>query len=131
MIEVYQQFLTYSMRASRRRYAPSSIVRAHPHRKWAAADACPRHRSIVGTVGGGTIELAAIDQAEEVIREGISRLFKVHLSRDLAMCCGGRMEVFIEPVGDRPWLFLFGRGHVGAALAPSPVRPASARDRRA
>ena len=73
-------------------------------------------RSIVGTVGGGTIELAAIDQAEEVIREGISRLFKVHLSRDLAMCCGGRMEVFIEPVGDRPWLFLFGGGHVGAAL---------------
>ena len=26
------------------------------------------------------------------------------------------MEIFIEPVGDRPWLILFGGGHVGAAV---------------
>ena len=26
------------------------------------------------------------------------------------------MEIFIEPVGDRPWLIVFGGGHVGAAL---------------
>lgn len=72
--------------------------------------------SIVGTIGGGTIEHAVIDEAGGVIRSGCSKLFKAHLSRDLAMCCGGRMEIFIEPVGDRPWLLLFGGGHVGAAL---------------
>jgi len=72
--------------------------------------------SIVGTIGGGTIEHAVIKEAQTVLSSGRSQLFKAHLSRDLAMCCGGRMEIFIEPVGDRPWLLLFGGGHVGAAL---------------
>jgi len=75
-----------------------------------------RGGSIVGTIGGGTIEHAVIAEAKGVIEGGRSQLFKAHLSRDLAMCCGGRMEIFIEPVGDRPWLLLFGGGHVGAAL---------------
>jgi xanthine dehydrogenase accessory factor len=72
--------------------------------------------TIVGTIGGGTIEHAVIAEAAGVRASGRSKLFKAHLSRDLAMCCGGRMEIFIEPVGDRPWLLLFGGGHVGAAL---------------
>jgi xanthine dehydrogenase accessory factor len=75
-----------------------------------------RDGSIVGTIGGGAVEHAAIEQAGEVLDTGRARLFKAHLARDLAMCCGGRMEIFIEPVGDRPWLLLFGGGHVGAAL---------------
>lgn len=73
--------------------------------------------SIVGTIGGGTIEHAVIDEAAAVLATGRATLFKAHLSRDLAMCCGGRMEVFIEPVGDKPWLMVFGGGHVGAALS--------------
>ncbi len=72
--------------------------------------------STVGTIGGGAVEQAAIDKAKEVLASGRALLFKAHLARDLAMCCGGRMEVFIEPVGDRPWLLLFGGGHIGAAL---------------
>ncbi|MCP4871878.1 MAG: xanthine dehydrogenase accessory protein XdhC [Proteobacteria bacterium] len=72
--------------------------------------------TIVGTIGGGTIEHAVIEQAAAVLASGRATLFKAHLSRDLAMCCGGRMEVFIEPVGDKPWLIVFGGGHVGAAL---------------
>ena len=72
--------------------------------------------SIVGTIGGGAIEMAAVDKAKEVLATGRATLFKAHLARDLAMCCGGRMEIFIEPVGDRPWLLLFGGGHIGAAL---------------
>jgi xanthine dehydrogenase accessory factor len=72
--------------------------------------------STVGTIGGGAVELAAVSEAREVLGTGQARLFKAHLARDLAMCCGGRMEVFIEPVGDRPWLLLFGGGHIGASL---------------
>lgn len=75
-----------------------------------------RDGTIVGTIGGGTIEHAVINESKAVRASGKSQLFKAHLSHDLAMCCGGRMEIFIEPVGDRPWLLLFGGGHVGAAL---------------
>lgn len=72
--------------------------------------------TIRGTIGGGAIEQAAREQAAEVIAEGRARMFKAHLTRDLAMCCGGRMEIFIEPVGDHPPLLVFGGGHVGQAL---------------
>ena len=71
--------------------------------------------SIAGTIGGGAVEQAAIEEAKEVIGKGTATRFEAHLSRDLAMCCGGRMEIFIEPVGNRPWLLLFGGGHVGTA----------------
>ena len=72
--------------------------------------------SIRGTIGGGAIEQATRAQAAEVIAGGQARLFRAHLTRDLAMCCGGRMEIFIEPLGDTPPLLVFGGGHVGAAL---------------
>lgn len=72
--------------------------------------------SIVGTVGGGAIEQATIEHARAVLDTGVPELFKAHLTRDLAMCCGGRMEVFIDPIGHEPTLLVFGGGHVGAAL---------------
>ena len=76
-----------------------------------------RDGTIVGTIGGGAVELAVIDRAREIASTGRAELFKAHLTRDLAMCCGGRMEIFLEPIGTRPWLLLFGGGHVGQALA--------------
>lgn len=72
--------------------------------------------TIRGTIGGGAIEQATRAEAAEVIASGRARLFRAHLTRDLAMCCGGRMEIFIEPLGDRPPLLVFGGGHVGEAL---------------
>ncbi|HCP44489.1 MAG TPA: xanthine dehydrogenase accessory protein XdhC [Deltaproteobacteria bacterium] len=72
--------------------------------------------SIRGTIGGGAVEQATIEQALEVLKTGTARVFKAHLTRDLAMCCGGRMEIFVEPLGVRPWLILFGGGHVGSSL---------------
>jgi len=71
---------------------------------------------IDGTIGGGAIEQATIEQAIDVLESGDTRLFQAHLSRDLAMCCGGRMEILIEPIGNSPRLILFGGGHVGKTL---------------
>ncbi len=75
-----------------------------------------RDGRIEGTIGGGAIEQATIEQALDVLKGGGPRLFQAHLSRDLAMCCGGRMEILIEPIGTKPKLILFGGGHVGRAL---------------
>ena len=73
--------------------------------------------SFVGTVGGGAVEQEVLVRAREVLASGRAERYRVHLTRELAMCCGGRMEVFIEPVVTRPWLIIFGGGHVGAALS--------------
>jgi xanthine dehydrogenase accessory factor len=72
--------------------------------------------TVEGTVGGGAIEEAVRREAQAVLQEGRARVFAAHLSRDLAMCCGGKMEIFIEPIGLPPWLLLFGGGHVGRAV---------------
>jgi xanthine dehydrogenase accessory factor len=51
-----------------------------------------------GTIGGGRVELEACRAGAEVAAGGAPRRVKHHLVRDLAMCCGGSMELWIEPV---------------------------------
>jgi xanthine dehydrogenase accessory factor len=50
-----------------------------------------------GTVGGGKIEQLVAIAAREVAGGGEPRVIRQHLVRDLAMCCGGSMEVAITP----------------------------------
>lgn len=65
-----------------------------------------------GTVGGGNFEHQVIRSSLEALHEGKPRRFAVHLTRDLGMCCGGAMEVYIEPMNPRDRLIVFGAGHV-------------------
>lgn len=74
----------------------------------------------VGTVGGGALELAIVDALRETLRTGEARLIHQELGYDLGMCCGGRMDVFVEPIEAAPRLVVFGAGHIAqptAALA--------------
>jgi len=76
--------------------------------------------STVGTVGGGAIEEAVLAALYETRRSGEPQMLTRALGYDLGMCCGGNMEVFIEPIVGAPRLFMFGAGHVAkptAALA--------------
>jgi len=74
--------------------------------------------SIVGTIGGGEVEHRVIASAINAIETGRTERFQVHLTRDLGMCCGGLMEVFIEPLQIRSPFVIFGAGHVALATAP-------------
>jgi xanthine dehydrogenase accessory factor len=51
-----------------------------------------------GTIGGGRIELEVCRAGAEVASGGPARRVRHHLVRDLAMCCGGTMELYLEPV---------------------------------
>ena len=73
--------------------------------------------STVGTIGGGAIEHHVIGELRACVIDGRPRSVHKDLVRDLGMCCGGRMEVFVEPVEGRPRLVVFGAGHVGKACA--------------
>ena len=74
--------------------------------------------TLVGTVGGGAIEEQVLSACRSVLKDGGSRRVKAHLVRDLGMCCGGSMEVFVEYLQSQPRLFVLGGGHVAQALVP-------------
>jgi xanthine dehydrogenase accessory factor len=78
-----------------------------------------------GTIGGGRVELEAVEAARALLAEGYAArpgLRRWHLTHDLAMCCGGEMEIFMEPMLPTQRLFVCGAGHVGAALVPVAAR---------
>src|SRR5690349_3767450 len=52
-----------------------------------------------GTIGGGRIEQLTVAAAREVAGGAAPRVVRQHLVRDLAMCCGGAMEIVLTPAG--------------------------------
>ncbi|CAN5246702.1 XdhC/CoxI family protein [soil metagenome] len=73
--------------------------------------------SIKGTIGGGALEKNVIHNAKKVIVSGIPELFRHDLLHQHAMCCGGTVFIYIEPIVKKKKLFIFGAGHTGKALA--------------
>ena len=76
---------------------------------------------IVGTIGGGCYENDAAGKARESIRTRKAGLTRYDLSDTLAeengLICGGRMDVFIEPLDPSPRLLVVGAGHVSQHVA--------------
>ncbi len=83
--------------------------------------------SAFGTVGGGAIEFYARNKCKEVIerRESFTEKYclydrEVHVDDGevkLNMACGGHVTLFYEFVGPKNYVYIFGAGHCGAALA--------------
>src|SRR4029078_13727583 len=71
--------------------------------------------------GRGGVEKKVGDAARALLAEGDgarAKLVRYHLTHELAMCCGGEMEVFLEPLIPAPPLVVCGGGHVAHALVP-------------
>lgn len=74
-----------------------------------------------GTIGGGELELRALERARDLLRAGRQDqcVEDFPLGEKLGQCCGGRVCLLFEVfVPDRLPVYLFGAGHVGRALAP-------------
>ena len=95
-----------------------------------------------GTIGGGQMELLAIERAHTMLAAGETEdAFDLPLGPEIGQCCGGRVVIDLTRLGEEerlellareekarkalPQVFVFGAGHVGlalaAALAPLPV----------
>ena len=69
-----------------------------------------------GTIGGGSLEKSAIEQALKLFDEPAAVLHRFELEKDLAMQCGGGVTLFLDPIVPAQQLFIFGAGHVGRAV---------------
>ncbi len=104
-----------------------SVPREAGTRMLVAAD------EVIGTIGGGHLELRAIADARELLRAQGSPLpggvlQRIALGPSLGQCCGGAVELLFTPLNRYElagWavpdplfhLQLFGAGHVGRAIA--------------
>ncbi len=61
---------------------------------------CNEAGQFAGSVSGGCVEVAVIEAAAEVMREGAPRLLEFGVSDELAfsvgLACGGRIRVYVE-----------------------------------
>ena len=80
-----------------------------------------------GTVGGGAIEYYAREKCKEILklRESFTEKYILN-DKDikvddgsviLPMACGGKVTLFYEFLGPKQYVYIFGAGHCGAALA--------------
>jgi xanthine dehydrogenase accessory factor len=73
-------------------------------------------KDLIGSIGGGHLELKATQIARAMIAEGAgeARLETFALGPALGQCCGGKVTILFEPFAPTDFFVaLFGAGHVG------------------
>ncbi len=75
-----------------------------------------KKKKIFGTIGGGKLEFLAIDEAIISLKENRIIELTYTLGPEFEQCCGGKVELIIEPMNQSPELFLFGAGHIGVEI---------------
>jgi xanthine dehydrogenase accessory factor len=85
-------------------------------------------REVLGTIGGGHLELTAIERARQMLRgQSVPAVQHVPLGPALGQCCGGAVTLHFRPLPEshpegwaapapRFTLQLYGAGHVGRAI---------------
>jgi len=82
-----------------------------------------------GTIGGGKIEQVVVERARDVAAGATPAIVRQHLVRDLAMCCGGSMEVVLTPAApSRDALVVYTAGLSRVLVTPLDGAPLSVRD---
>jgi xanthine dehydrogenase accessory factor len=73
-----------------------------------------------GTVGGGKLESAILDDARLVLTSSLPRLSKYSLTEEgpdaVGTLCGGEVRAFLQPFLPAPQLVIVGGGHIGRPL---------------
>jgi xanthine dehydrogenase accessory factor len=100
-----------------------TAVRGHSPRA-AGAKMVVAAEATWGSIGGGNLEATAIDRARNLLTEArdTPEQFELSLSDKAPaehgqQCCGGEVQVLLEPLAVVPSVAIFGIGHVGLELA--------------
>src|SRR5438045_2489745 len=77
--------------------------------------------STMGSIGGGCVEAEVWTAAQDVLRDEKSRVMSFDLTdesmADSGLICGGKVEIFIEPVLPTPKMVIFGAGHIATQVS--------------
>ncbi len=75
-----------------------------------------------GTIGGGKLELFAIEHARKMLASKthpVTDILEINLQKDISMTCGGVVQLFFEAHRHNSWnIAIFGAGHIAQALIP-------------
>jgi xanthine dehydrogenase accessory factor len=77
--------------------------------------------STLGSVGGGCVEADVWAAAQDVLREEKSRVMNFDLTEESmaegGLICGGKVEIFVEPILPIPEMVIFGAGHISTQVS--------------
>ena len=120
MLEIYQELVKVISKGERAVLA--TIIESHGSapRKAGAKMLIKEDGSFIGTVGGGGTEHKIRQKVAEVMKSGQPQIVHFDLSgkdQAIEMICGGRMDVFLDPILPPATIYLFGAGHTSQATA--------------
>lgn len=117
MKSIYEEITLASQGKHKAALCIITSTRGSTPRKVGAKMIVYENEVISGTIGGGDLEKKVILNALDVIKSNKPGSFKHDLLNQHGMCCGGIVEIYIEPIMNKKKLFIFGSGHTGQALA--------------
>ena len=73
---------------------------------------------ILGSIGGGRLEFSVSEYARSLLHDGSKThdLQSYTLGASFGQCCGGKVLISYEVLMRRPYVAIFGSGHVGLEL---------------
>jgi xanthine dehydrogenase accessory factor len=77
--------------------------------------------STLGSVGGGCVEADVWAAAQDVMHDEKSRVMTFDLTEESmaegGLICGGKVEIFVEPIIPVPEMIIFGAGHISRQVS--------------
>src|SRR5437870_3416141 len=77
--------------------------------------------STLGSVGGGCVEAEVWTAAQDVMRDEKSKIMTFDLTdesmAESGLICGGKIEIFVEPILPTAKMVIFGAGHIATQVS--------------
>jgi xanthine dehydrogenase accessory factor len=115
MLELYQELAAITAKGENAALATVITSKGSTPRKPGTKMLIKSDGTVIGSIGGGAVEKEVIEKAGEVIKSNNPQIVHYDLTgtgREAWMICGGKMDIFIEPIKSLESLFLFGAGHI-------------------
>jgi len=121
MEDIFEEIVKIRSEGGRAALATITSINGSTPRKEGSKMLVRSDGTILGSIGGGSVEAQVCQEAMKITKEGKSRILRFNLTgkegAEEGMICGGNMEIFLEPILPEPSLYIFGGGHISFSIA--------------